>query len=146
MNYPAGGRDFRHAYDDPAAGQDFLIPNYQISTHVADNADLNATAQATVQPRYSGEQVLLFALASNLRLSSVKDSQGRSLEFFQARERKERSQSYGDYVAVALKEPAQAARNEDLEFKYGGKHGIGQVRGRDFFFPNFCRVSSAFFN
>src|SRR5947209_19653963 len=33
MNFPAGGGDFRHAYDDPAARQDFLIPSYQISTH-----------------------------------------------------------------------------------------------------------------
>ncbi len=144
MNYPAGGRDFRHAYDDPAARQDFLIPNYQISTHVADNADLNATAQATVQPRYSGEQVLLFALDSNLRLSSVKDSQGRSLEFFQARERKERSQSYGDYVAVALKEPTQTGRNEVLEFQYGGKHVVVKVGGGNYFCQSFGWYPTAF--
>jgi hypothetical protein len=93
MNFPAGGRDFRHAYDDPAARQDYLISSYQISTRLADNAELNATAQATVEPRYAGEPVLLFALDSNLRISSVKDGQGRSLEYFQARERKERSQS-----------------------------------------------------
>ena len=144
MNFPAGGRDFRHAYDDPAARQDFLIPSYQISTHLADNAELNATAQATVQPRYSGEQVLLFALDSNLRLSSVKDSQGRSLEFFQARERKERSQSYGDYVAVALKEPTQSGRNEVLEFQYGGKHVVIKVGGGNFFCHSFGWYPTAF--
>src|SRR5882757_9140999 len=42
MNFPAGGRDPRHAYDDPAARQDFLIPNYKMATSVADNAELNA--------------------------------------------------------------------------------------------------------
>src|SRR5258708_15719203 len=72
MNFPAGGRDFRHVYDDPAARQDFLIPGYQINTHLADNAELNATTKATVQPRYSGEPILLFALDSNLRVSRAR--------------------------------------------------------------------------
>jgi hypothetical protein len=144
MNFPAGGRDFRHVYDDPAARQDFLIPGYQINTHLADNADLNATAKATVQPRYSGEPILLFALDSNLRVSSVKDSQGRSLEFFQARERKERSQSYGDYVAVALKEPTQAGQDQVLEFQYGGKHVVVKVGSGNFFCQSFGWYPTAF--
>jgi hypothetical protein len=144
LNFPAGGRDFRHAYDDPTARQDFLIPSYQISTHLADNADLNATAHATVQPRYSGESILLFALDSNLRLSSVKDGQGRNLEFFQARERKQRSQSYGNYVAVVLKEPTQAGQNEVLEFTYGGKHVVIKVGSGNFFCQSFGWYPSAF--
>jgi hypothetical protein len=144
MNFPAGGRDFRHAYDDPAARQDFLIPAYQITTNLADNAELTATAKATVRPRYSGEQVLLFALDSNLRVSSVKDAQGRAIEFFQPRERKERSQSYGDYVAVVLKEPAQADRNEVLEFQYGGKHVVVKVGGGNYFCHSFGWYPSAF--
>jgi hypothetical protein len=144
MNFPAAGQDFRHAYDDPSALQDFLIPGYQISTHLADNADLFATAHATVQPRYSGERVLLFSLDSNLRLSSVKDAQGRNLEFFQARERKERSQSYGDYVAVALQEPTQAGRPEVLEFQYGGKHVVVKVGNGNYFCQSFGWYPSAF--
>jgi peptidase M1-like protein len=146
MNFSAGGRDSRRVYDDPAERLDFLIPSYQISANVADNAELNATAHASLQPRYSGEQILLFSLDSNLRLSSVKDAQGRSLEFFQARERKERSQSYGDYVAVALKEPAQAARNEDLEFKYGGKHVVIKVGSGNYFCESFGWYPAAFAN
>jgi len=146
MNFPAAGRDFRHSYDDPAARQDYLIPSYQISTHLADNAELNATAQATVEPRFTGEPVLLFALDSNLRIGSVKDGQGRSLEFFQARERKERSQSYGDYVAVVLKEPAQTGRKETLEFQYGGKHVVVKVGDGNFFCQSFGWYPSAFAN
>jgi hypothetical protein len=146
MNFSAGGRDFRHAYDDPAARQDFLIPAYQITTNLADNAELTATAKATVRPRYSGEHVLLFALDSNLRVSSVKDAQGRAIEFFQPRERKERSQSYGDYVAVALKEPTQADRNEVLEFQYGGKHVVVKVGGGNYFCHSFGWYPSAFAN
>jgi len=144
LNFPAAGRDFRHAYDDPAALQDFLIPGYQISAHLADNAELNATARATVEPRYSGERVLLFSLDSNLRLSSVKDTQGRSLEFFQARERKERSQSYGDYVVVALKEPTQTGRSEALEFQYGGKHVVIKVGNGNYFCKSFGWYPTAF--
>jgi Peptidase family M1 domain len=144
MNFPADGRDFRHAYDDPAARQDFLIPAYQITTHLADNAELAATAKLTVQPRYTGEQILLFSLDSNLRVSSVKDAQGRAVEFFQSRERKERSQSYGDYVVVALKEPTQANRNEALEFQYGGKHVVVKVGGGNYFCQSFGWYPSAF--
>jgi hypothetical protein len=146
MNFPAGGRDFRHAYDDPAARQDYLIPSYQINTHLADNAELNATAQAAVEPRYAGEPVLLFTLDSNLRISSVKDGQGRSLEFFQAREKKERSQSYGDYVAVVLKEPTQTGRKEAMEFQYGGKHVVVKVGGGNYFCQSFGWYPSAFAN
>ena len=66
MNFPAGGRDFRHAYDDPAAREDFLIPAYRMNVTLADNADVTATTHATVHPRYSGERVLLFDLDANL--------------------------------------------------------------------------------
>jgi len=93
MNFPADGRDPRHAYDDPAARQDFLIPDYQLNTSVSEGAELSATAHVTVQPRYSGERVLLFDLDSNLRVGAVKDGQGKNLVFQQARERKQHSQS-----------------------------------------------------
>jgi hypothetical protein len=146
MNFPAGGRDFRHSYDDPSARQDFLVPSYQITTVLADNADLNATAQLTVQPRYSGEQVLLLSLDSNLRVSSVKDAQGSALEFFQPRERKDRAQSYGDYLAVILKEPTQPGRGETLNFQYGGKHVVIKVGNGNYFCHSFGWYPSLFSN
>ncbi len=137
MNFPAAGRDPRHAYDDPAARMDFLIPAYQIDASVADNADLHATARVTVAPRYSGERVLLFALDSNLRVGSIKDSQGRSLAFFQPQEKKDRYQSYGNYVAVVLKEATQAAQKETLEFQYGGKRAVRRVGDGNYFCESF---------
>jgi hypothetical protein len=79
---------------------DFLIPDYRLTSSVTDGAELSATAHLTAQPRYSGEQVLLFEVDSNLRLNSVKDEKRRNLVFHQAAERKEHSQSSGDYVAV----------------------------------------------
>jgi hypothetical protein len=137
MNFPVAPRDYRHAYDDPAARRDFLIPRYQISVHVADNSEMSATAQAVVQPRFSGEQILLFSLDSNLRVSSVKDEQGHALPFFQARERKERLQSYGDYVSVALPRPTEAGHNQALEFQYSGKHVVVKVGNGNFFCHSF---------
>jgi hypothetical protein len=75
MIFPADDRDPRHAYDDPAARQDFLIPDYQLNTSVSEGAELSATAHVTVLPRYSGERVLLFHLDSNLRVGAVRDGQ-----------------------------------------------------------------------
>jgi Peptidase family M1 domain len=146
MNFPAEGRDYRHVYDDPAARQDFLIPAYQIETSLADNAELTATARATVHPRYSGERVLLFALDSNLRVSAIKDEQGRALEFFQPRERKDRYQSRGDYVAVVLQEPTQAERDIALTFQYEGKHVVVKVGGGNYFCQSFGWYPTAFSN
>lgn len=146
MNFPAGGRDFRHAYDDPAARQDFLIRSYQINTYIEDNATLSATARATVQPRFAGELILLFSLDSNLRVSSVKDDQGRGLEYFQPRERKDRYQSRGEYVAIALKEPTQAGRDLPLEFQYAGKRVVVKVGNGNFFCESFGWYPTAFAN
>ncbi|PYU05239.1 MAG: hypothetical protein DMG33_11660 [Acidobacteria bacterium] len=146
MNFPAGGRDPRHAYDDPAARLDFLIPSYQINSTLADNADLATTARVTVQPRYSSERVFLFSLDSNLRLSSVKDSQGHALEFYQPREQKNQYQSYGDYVAVVLAEPTQAGKNEILEFQSAGKRVVRKVGDGNYFCESFGWYPSLFSN
>ncbi len=144
MNFPSAGRDFRHAYDDPGARQDFLIPSYKITTTVADNAELNATTEATIQPRYSGEGVLLFALDSNLRVSSIKDSHGHSLESFQPRERKDRFQSYGNYVAVVLASPTQAGQSEQISFQYGGKRVVRKVGDGNYFCESFGWYPAAY--
>jgi hypothetical protein len=144
MDFPVDGRDPRHAYDDPAARQDFFIPSYKITTTVADNAELNATTEATTQPRYSGEGVLLFSLDSNLRVSSVKDSHGQNLQFFQPRERKDRYQSYGDYVAVALAGPTQANESVPLTFQYGGKRVVRKVGDGNYFCQSFGWYPAAY--
>jgi len=144
MNFPAGGRDPRHAYDDPAARQDFLIPDYRLNTSVSEGAELGATARVTVQPRYSGERVLLFELDSNLRISAVKDGQGKNLEFRQARERKQHSQSYGNSVAVMLFDQTQAGQKQVLEFQYGGKHAVEKFSNGNYFCESFGWYPAAF--
>lgn len=135
--FPAGGRDARHVYDDPAAKMDFLIPDYRLTSSVTDGAELSATAHLTAQPRYSGEQVLLFEVDSNLRLNSVKDEKGRNLVFHQAAERKEHSQSSGDYVAVTLAEPTQQGQSQAFDFQYGGKHVVRKYGSGNYFCQSF---------
>lgn len=49
--------DARHAYDDPAALQDFLISSYQINAYLADNADLNATADPSSFFSHESEKI-----------------------------------------------------------------------------------------
>jgi hypothetical protein len=137
MNFPAGDKDPRHAYDDPAALEDFIIPSYVITSTIPENAELQSDAKVTVRPRYSGERVLLFALDPNLRVSSVKDEQGHALEYYQPREQKDRYRSYGDYVAVVLQKPLEPQNNAQLEFQYAGKRVIYKVGNGNFFCKSF---------
>src|SRR5208283_1922071 len=64
LNFPIEGRDARHVYDNLVERQDYLIPDYQIDATAEEGAEMSATARVTVQPRYSGERVLLFDLDS----------------------------------------------------------------------------------
>jgi Peptidase family M1 domain len=137
MLFPAGNRDPRTAYEDPAARVDFLVSAYEINTQLFDNADIMATTRVTISPRYDGEKLLLFSLDSNARISSIKDGQGRALEFVQARERKDSAQSYGDYVALFLKEPTKAGENQTLEFAYAGKRIVYKVGEGNYFCRSF---------
>jgi Peptidase family M1 domain len=137
MSFPAGTSDPRHVFDDPAGTADYLVPSYQIHANAAENADLTATTQLSFKPRYAGERVLLFTLDSNLRVSAVKDSKGQALEYFQARETKDRYQSYGDYIAIALSHPTTAEQAETLEFQYGGKRVVRKVGDGNYFCESF---------
>jgi hypothetical protein len=135
--FPAGGRDPRHVYDDPAAREDFLVSGYELNVRVSDSGEIDASTKVTIEPRYSGEQVMLFSLDSNARVSGIKDGQGRALEFMQAREQKDRVQSYGDYVAVMLREPANVGEQQKLEFTYTGKRIVYKVGDGNFFCRSF---------
>src|SRR3989441_137485 len=133
LSFPAGGRGAAEAWHDPLAREDFNIRSYVINATVTGGAELAATTRVTLEPRLSGERVLLFFLDSNLRVDSVKDAQGHALAFYQARESKDRVQSYGEYVAVALPEPTKAGQSQTLEFRYAGKRVVRKGGGGNFF-------------
>jgi len=136
-SFPAEGRNPKHVFDQPENRAEYVIPSYQIHATAPENAELAATTQVSLQSRYSGERVLLLTLDSNLRISSIKDGKGRTLEFFQAQETKDRFQSYGDYVDVVLPEPTVASQTENLEFQYRGKRVVRKVGEGNFFCESF---------
>jgi hypothetical protein len=133
MSFPAGGRSSADAWKDPQAKNDFTIPRYSIDATVTSGAELSATTKVELEPRQDGQIVLVFGLDSNLRVDSVKDAQGKALAFVQAREGKDRYQSYGDYVAVMLGEPLKKGTPQTLEFHYAGKRAIRKAGNGNYF-------------
>jgi len=132
-SFPSGDRLASEAFRDPLAQEDFRIRSYEISATVTGAAELSATTRVHIEHRASGERLLLFELDSNLRVESVKTAEGQSLAFFQPREKKDRTQSYGDYVAVELPEPARAGQKQTFEFRYASKRVVRNVGGGNFF-------------
>lgn len=135
--FAAGNRRLSQVWANPSERADFLIRGYEIDSNVQDNAELHATARVDLEHLAAGERVLLFFLDANLRVDSVKDAKGTALTFFQPREPKDRLQSYGDYVAIVLPEPAKVGDREKVEFHYGGKRIIQKVGSGNFFCESF---------
>jgi hypothetical protein len=133
MSFPVGGRTSADAWKEPQAKEDFVIRSYKIDAAVTSGAELNATAHLDLEPRLAGQSVLLFDLDANLHLESVKDSSNQALAFYQARETRDRYQSYGDYVAVMLATPLAVGTPLSLEFRYGGKRAIRRAGTGNYF-------------
>jgi hypothetical protein len=133
MSFPAAGRTSAEAWKDPQAKEDFSVRAYHVNASVTSGAELNATARVEYDPRLPGQSVLIFNLDSNLRLDSIKDTQGTSLNFYQSRENKDRNQSYGNYVAVILATPLQPGGTQSLEFHYAGKRAIRKAGNGNYF-------------
>lgn len=137
MSFPAGGRSASDVFNVPFAKADYMIQGYDMDVAVTGGAELSATAKVNFVTRWPGERVLLFGLDSNLRVDKVTDAQGTSLTFFQARETKDREQSYGDYVSVALPAPTESGQSRTLIFHYAGKRVVRQVGPGDYFAESF---------
>ncbi|MBI3669718.1 MAG: hypothetical protein HY237_08065 [Acidobacteria bacterium] len=141
ISSPAGGRSAEEAYRDPFSKEDFVIGSYRIEATVNEAEELRATSRVAIRHRAGGERVLLFDLDPHLRVDSVRlvperaggDVPANELVYFQARDPKDRSQSYGSYVAVGLPGPTHAADAQTLVFRYAGKHLIRKVGNGSFF-------------
>ena len=133
LHFPAKGVSSAEAWKDPLAKEDFAIRAYNINAAVTSGADLSATTKMTIEPRLPGQSVLVFEFNSNLRVDSIKDGQGNALSFYQARETKDRYQSYGDYVAVILPQPLAPGTPQTLEFRYAGKRAIRKAGSGNYF-------------
>jgi hypothetical protein len=137
MSFPAGDRASSDAFAVPFAKADYVIHSYDINATASSGAELAATAKVMFEERWQGERVLLFNLDSNLRVDKIADAQGVSLPFFEARESKDRAQSYGDYVAVVLGASTQPGQNSSLTFHYAGKRVVRQVGPGNYFAESF---------
>src|SRR6266852_5201019 len=146
MSFPAGGRSSAEVWRDPLAREDFDIRSYRINAQATGGAELSATTRVNLQYRAAGERVVSFYLDPNLRVETVKDGQGTALVFFQPREPKDRTQTYGSYVAVVLPELTKAGQTQTLEFRYAGKRVIRKVGSGSYFCESFgwypARVNS----
>ncbi len=137
MSFPAGGRSSSEAFDVPLAKADYMIHGYEMDVNIGNNTEMTTTAKVTLETRWPGERVILFGLNSNLRVDKITDSQGTSLTFIEAREQKDRAQSYGDYVAVVMPNPIQAGQTQTITFQYAGKRLIRQVGPGNYFADSF---------
>jgi hypothetical protein len=137
MSFPANGRSASSAFDVPYQKADYTIHGYDMDVSVTSSAELSATAKVNFHTRWPGERVLLFSLDSNLRVDKISDEQGSASTYFEAREVKDRSQSYGDYVAVVLPSPTQADQTRILTFHYAGKRVVRQVGPGNYFAESF---------
>jgi hypothetical protein len=133
LHFPAHNQSSADAWKDPLAKEDFAIRAYNINANVTSGAELSATTKMTLEPRLAGQSVLIFEFDSNLRVESIKDAHGNALSFYQARETKDRNQSYGDYVAVILPQPLSPGTAQTLEFRYGGKRAIRKAGNGNYF-------------
>ncbi len=133
LHFPAGDRSASDVFRDPLELADYDIQDYQIDATVAADTEFSATTRVHLLQHATGERILRFWLDSNLRVDSVKDESGASLPFFQAREQKDRNNSYGYYVAVALPQVTKAGRDQTLEFHYAGKKAIRKMGSGNYF-------------
>lgn len=133
MSFPTGGITAANAWQDPQAKEDFAIRSNTLNVSVTSGAELHATSTIEIDPRYSGQRVLLFDLDSNLRVESIKDGQGNSIDYTQAREDKDRRISYGNYLAVILPSPLKQGTPVSLTFTYGGKRAIRKAGDGNYF-------------
>jgi Peptidase family M1 domain len=133
MHFPAGGLAPSDADQNSLALDDYEAQDYEINATVTAGAELSSTTKVHLSERVTGERIMRFGLDSNLRVDSVKDESGAALAYFQARERKDRNDSYGDYVAVVLPQPSEANKAITLQFHYGGKRVVLKVGNGNYF-------------
>ncbi len=126
-SFPAGD------FGAPVGTPDFVIRSYNVDARVTSHAELFAIARVTLDMRRTGERVGLFRLNSNLRVEKILSADGRPLVFIQAQEKKDRAQSYGDYIAVVLPEALESRRAVDAQLSVRGPRGRAKARLQQLF-------------
>ena len=136
MSFPRGNRSSSQAWSNPVAREDLLPKDYRIDATVTGGADLTVKTSVDFTPQWSGERAVRFLLDSNLRVTSVALA-GAALPFVQPQERRDRLQSYGDYVVVFFPEPLVEGQSYSLDFAYGGRRVVRQMGTGVYFCQSF---------
>jgi len=116
---PSGARAF-----DLAA----VVRSYKIDTRINPDNSLEGHAQLEIESRSDKERLFSFELSRSLKVSEVKDGQGRSVTFFQnpSLEESEAAERGNDLVVVVLPAPRPVGEKYRLDFTYRG-NVIGDV-------------------
>jgi hypothetical protein len=107
----------------------FDITHHEISGAIK-GTQIAATDTLTFRPLVNGSRVLPFELFASLRVSRVRDEQGRDLQFIQ--EKKERDAD----LALIWPEPLEAGKSYKVTIEYQGGEAIDDAgRGNYFLIP-----------
>jgi Carboxypeptidase regulatory-like domain/Peptidase family M1 domain len=112
-----------------SSGEDHRI--FDISRHEIDGAikgtEIAATDIVTFRALVPGTRVIPFALFPSLRVSRVRDSEGRDLQFIQ--ESKKRDADF----AVIWPEPLETGKDYKVTVEYAGGEALTDVGGGNYF-------------
>ena len=104
----------------------FDIKHHEISAAIK-GTQIAVTDTVTFSPLIGGSRVLPFELFSSLRVSRVRDEQGRDLHFIQ--EKKERDADF----ALIWPEPLEAGKEYKVTVEYQGGDALIDVGGGNFY-------------
>jgi hypothetical protein len=95
---------------------------YDLDTTVEESLAMHSRAGITLRMLRDGERILPFTLSRELRVESVSDGAGQSLEYFQNEDMSQQEiVRHGDDIFyVVLPQPARAGQEQSLEVKYSG--------------------------
>jgi hypothetical protein len=123
---------------------DAVVPvRYSIETTVQDDLVLRGRTQMVLRALRDGERILPLILSRELRVQSVGDAAGRSLDFFQNEDLSEQEvlRRGDDLFYVFLPEPTRAGQEFEWEVKYSGNviteagNGVFYVGERGTWYP-----------
>ncbi|HEX8336571.1 MAG TPA: carboxypeptidase regulatory-like domain-containing protein, partial [Pyrinomonadaceae bacterium] len=104
----------------------FDITHHQISGAIK-GTQLSASDTLTFRPLIAGSRVLPFQLFASLRVSRVRDEQGRDLQFIQ--EKKEHDADF----ALIWPEPLEAGRDYKVTVEYRGGEALADANNGNYF-------------
>jgi hypothetical protein len=148
VKYREGGRYYDLWAMFPRAegpGQpEAVVPvRYSIETTVQDDLVLRGRTRMVLRALRDGERILPLILSHELRVQSVSDAAGRSLDFFQNEDLSEQEvlRRGDDLFYVVLPEPTRAGEEFQWEVKYSGNviteagNGVYYVGERGAWYP-----------